>query len=262
LELGGSIETGRRVSGMEDLPPARAYLFDTSPIQLAQVCGAALPSGYIQALRRYRAGPGVFKLDYALSGPIPWRDPGCQRAATVHVGGRFEEVASSERSVLRGDAAERPYLIVVQASLFDDTRAPRGQHTAWVYCHVPNGSERDMTGAIESRLEAHAPGFRDLILARHALGPRDLEGYNPNYLGGDIAGGRNSVRQIVFRPVMRLSPYTTPNPHIYLCSSSTPPGGGVHGMCGWHAARAVLRRHGWAAAAGSSAVPAAPTASD
>ncbi|MGA8015323.1 MAG: NAD(P)/FAD-dependent oxidoreductase [Candidatus Dormiibacterota bacterium] len=241
--LGGTIECGREVRRIADLPRARAHLFDVSPRQLARICAPELPARYLRALRRFRAGPGVFKLDYALSAPIPWRDPRCLGAATVHVGDRFEDVAASEAAVAAGRVPERPFLIVVQPSLFDRSRAPAGRHTAWVYCHVPAGSDLDMTERIERRLEEHAPGFRDAVLARHALNATDLERYDPNYEGGDIAGGRNSVMQIVFRPAVRLSPYTTPNPRIFLCSASTPPGGGVHGMCGYHAARAVLRRH-------------------
>jgi len=241
-ELGGTIETGRMVRRTADLPDARAYLFDVSPWQLARICSGDLPGDYLRSLRRYRRGPGIFKLDYALSGPIPWRDPACLRAGTVHVGGPFAEVAASEAAVAEGRLPERPFLIVVQPSLFDSTRAPEGRHVAWVYGHVPNGFNLDITERIEARLEEHAPGFRDLVLARHVTSSADIERYNPNCAGGDIAGGRNSVMQIIFRPVPRLSPYTTPNPRIFLCSSSTPPGGGVHGMCGYHAAKAVLRR--------------------
>lgn len=240
-DLGGSIETGRVVRRMEDLPPARTYLFDVSPEQLASICADVLPARYLRSLRRFRRGPGVFKLDYALSGPIPWRDPGCLRAGTVHVGGRFEEVAAAEAAVSAGRIPDAPFLIVVQASLFDPTRAPAGRHTAWVYCHVPNGCAVDMTERTETRLERFAPGFRDLVLARHTMDPAAVAVRDRNNLGGDIAGGRNSVRQLVFRPVMRLTPYATPDPRIFLCSSSTPPGGGVHGMCGHLAARAALR---------------------
>ncbi|HYA01236.1 MAG TPA: NAD(P)/FAD-dependent oxidoreductase [Candidatus Binatia bacterium] len=241
-ELGGTIETGRTVRRMSDLPDARAYLFDLSPWQLAAICADDLPTGYLRRLRRYRRGPGVFKLDYALSGPIPWRDPACLRAGTVHVGGLFEDVARSEAAVAAGRVSERPFLLVVQASLFDPTRAPEGRHTAWVYCHVPNGFDLDISERIERRLEEHAPGFRDLVLERRAMNAAQMEAHNPNCAGGDIAGGRNTVRQIVLRPVPSLNPYATPNPRIFICSASTPPGGGVHGMCGYHAAHAVLRR--------------------
>jgi phytoene dehydrogenase-like protein len=251
--LGGTIECGREVRRVRDLPPARAYLFDVSPHQLARICAAELPAGHLRALRRFRHGPGVFKLDYALSGPIPWRDPECLRAGTVHVGGRCEEVAASERAAASGRIPETPQLIVVQASLWDRSRAPEGRHTAWMYCHVPNGCEVDMTERIERQMEAHAPGFRDVVLARHAIAPMALQRYDANDEGGDIAGGRNSVMQMLFRPSMRMPPYTTPNPRIFLCSASTPPGGGVHGMCGYHAAMAVLRRHPGVQAAAAAA---------
>ena len=243
-ELGGSIETGRVVRRMSELPRARAYLFDVSPEQLSAICADDLPRRYLRALARFRRGPGVFKLDYALDGPIPWRDPACLRAATVHVGASFEEMAAAEADVNRSRVPDRPFLIVVQASLVDPTRAPSGQHTAWVYCHVPNGCTVDMTERIERRLEVFAPGFRDRILARHVLDPAGVAVHNRNNVGGDIAGGRNSVGQLVFRPVPRLASYATPNPSVFLCSSSTPPGGGVHGMCGHLAARVALRRHG------------------
>jgi phytoene dehydrogenase-like protein len=248
-QLGGSLECGHEIRQMSELPEARAYLFDLSPSQLAHIAAADLPPRYLRALRRFQPGPGVFKLDYALSGPVPWRDPACGRAGTVHVGGSLHDVVASEGAAAAGRVAERPFLITVQASRFDPTRAPGDRHTFWVYCHVPNASEIDMTEPIERVLEAHAPGFRDLVLERRALFPADLERLNPNLRGGDIAGGRNSLRQIVFRPTARISPYATPNPRIFLCSSSTPPGGGVHGMCGYNAAQAVLRRHGAAGAA-------------
>jgi phytoene dehydrogenase-like protein len=246
--LGGTIEYDHEVHQMSELPPAGAYLFDVSPGQLARIAAADLPGHYLRALRHFQPGPGVFKLDYALSDPVPWRDPACRRAGTVHLGGTFAEVAASERAVASGRIPDRPYLIAVQASLFDATRAPSGRHTLWVYGHVPNGCEVDLTERMERVLEDHAPGFRDTVLERRALTPADLERHNPNLVGGDIAGGRNSLRQIVFRPALRLSPYATPNPRIFLCSSSTPPGGGVHGMCGANAAEAALRRRGAVAA--------------
>ncbi len=247
--LGGTLECDHEVRQMSELPAARAYLFDVSPGQLARIAAADLPGHYLRTLRGFQTGPGVFKLDYALSAPMPWGDEACLRAGTVHLGGTFAEMADSEREVAAGRVPQRPFLIAVQASLFDAARAPQGRHTLWVYGHVPNGCEVDMTERIEAVLEEHAPGFRDTVLERRALAPADLERFNPNLVGGDIAGGRNSLRQIVFRPAVRLSPYTTPNPRIFLCSSSTPPGGGVHGMCGANAARAVLRQHGGAAAA-------------
>jgi phytoene dehydrogenase-like protein len=241
-ELGGSIRTNHRVRSAADLPEARVFLFDTDPVQLADIAGSALPSGYASRLRRYRFGPGVFKLDLALDGPIPWRDPNVLQASTVHVGGAMAEIAASERAMWRGEHAERPFLIVVQQSLFDPTRAPAGKHTGYAYCHVPHGSTVDMTERIEAQIERFAPGFRDRILARHKLGPADLETRNPSYVGGAITGGAADLTQLFTRPVARLDPYSTPNPRVWLCSASTPPGGGVHGMCGHHAASHALRR--------------------
>jgi phytoene dehydrogenase-like protein len=239
--LGGEIVTGQPVTAMDELPAARHYLFDTAPGAMARIAGSRLPSSYANRLGRYRYGAGVFKLDWALDGPIPWAAPECARAATVHLGGTFEEVAASERSVWLGEHAERPYILLAQTSLFDASRAPAGGHTVWAYCHVPNGSTVNMTERIEAQIERFAPGFRDRILARSKRGPADLERYNPNYVGGDINTGVQDWRQFWTRPVLRAVPYSTPNPAIYLCSSATPPGGGVHGMCGYHAARAVLR---------------------
>ncbi|WP_433933885.1 phytoene desaturase family protein [Sorangium cellulosum] len=239
---GGEIETGRTVASLDELPEARAYLFDTTPAAMARIAGDRLPPGYRRRLERFRHGPGVFKVDYALDGPIPWKSPAAARAATVHLGGTLDELAASERA-LAGDApAERPFCLVAQQSLFDDTRAPAGKHTAWVYCHVPPGCEVDMTARIEAQMERFAPGFRDLVRARAARAPASFQRYNENYVGGDIAGGANDWLQIFARPVASLSPYSTPNPSLYLCSSSTPPGGGVHGMCGYHAAAAALGR--------------------
>lgn len=243
-ELGGTIETGRPVRTLADLPRARAYLFDTDPRQLAAICDPALPAGYVRRLRRYRYGPGVFKLDWALDGPIPWADPNCLAASTVHVGGPLDEIAASEAAMWRGAHADRPFVLVVQQSQFDPSRAPAGKQTGYAYCHLPAGSTVDRTEAIEAQIERFAPGFRDRILARHAMNARDFERLNPNYVGGAITGGVADVFQLFTRPVARLDPYTTPNPRIFLCSASTPPGGGVHGMCGWHAARSALRRLG------------------
>jgi phytoene dehydrogenase-like protein len=240
--LGGRIETGRYVGTSDDLPPARAVLFDTSPAQLADIGASMLPAGYVSRLRRYRYGPGVFKLDWALDGPIPWRDPRCLEASTVHVGGTLEEIAAAEAAAWRGVHCERPFVLAIQQSQFDDSRAPAGQHTGYAYCHVPNGSIVDYTDAIESQIERFAPGFRDRILARHVIRPRDLEAENPNYLGGAITGGAADIWQFFTRPVARLDPYSTPNPRLFICSASTPPGGGVHGMCGYFAAQSALRR--------------------
>jgi phytoene dehydrogenase-like protein len=239
---GGRIETGVRVRSLSDLPAARVYLFDTSPAQLADIAGPMLPARYVRRLRRYRYGPGVFKLDWALDGPIPWRDPRCLEASTVHVGGTLEEIAAAEAAVWRGEHPDRPFVLVCQQSQFDPTRAPPGKHTGYAYCHVPSGSTIDLTAHIERQIERFAPGFRDRVLARHVITPRDLERDNPNYIGGAITGGVADLVQLFARPVARLDPYTTPHPRLFLCSASTPPGGGVHGMCGYHAARAALRR--------------------
>jgi phytoene dehydrogenase-like protein len=242
VEHGGRIETGRPIRSLDDLPESRVVLFDVTPRQLVRIAGDALPPWYVKKLARYRYGPGSFKVDYALSGPIPWKARVCARAGTVHLGGTIEELASSERAIWKGEHHERPYVLVAQQSLFDDARAPEGKHTCWAYCHVPHGSETDMTAAIEGQLERFAPGFRDLVLARHTLAPAAFERYNENYVGGDIAGGVTDLGQLFTRPVHLFTPYATPNPQIYLCSSSTPPGAGVHGMCGFFAARAVLKR--------------------
>jgi phytoene dehydrogenase-like protein len=239
--LGGQISTGHPVRSLADLPDSRTILLDTSPGQLVQIVGEQLPAGYRRALSRYRYGPGVFKADYALDGPIPWRAEECLRAGTVHVGGTLEEIAAAEAAPWKGEHAERPFVLVAQQSLFDPTRAPEGKHTVWAYCHVPHGSSEDMTGRLEAQIERFAPGFRDRILARHSLTAADMEAYNPNYVGGDINAGVQDLRQLFTRPVARLDPYTTPVQGLYLCSSSTPPGGGVHGLCGYYAARAALR---------------------
>ncbi|SPE35502.1 Protein p49 [Candidatus Sulfopaludibacter sp. SbA6] len=238
--LGGEILTSSRVSSLDELPPARAVLLDVTPRQLLGIARDRLPSPYRRKLEQYRYGPGVFKTDYAMDGPIPWKDAECARAGTVHLGGTLEEIAESEGSAARGAAPERPFVLAAQQSLFDDSRAPAGKHTAWAYCHVPNGCTVDMTARIEAQIERFAPGFRERILARHAMGPAALEARNANYVGGDIGGGSYQACQFPTRPFPRLNPYSTPAPGVYLCSSSTPPGGGVHGMCGYHAARAVL----------------------
>jgi phytoene dehydrogenase-like protein len=240
--LGGSIVVGDRIDGLGQLGKARAFVFDTSPATLARVAGDRLPHAYRRALERYRRGPGIFKIDYALSGPVPWRAAECRRAGTVHLGGTFAEIAASEAQVARGDHPERPFVLVAQQSLFDATRAPPGHHTLWAYCHVPNGSTIDMVGAIESQLERFAPGVLDLVLARHVTTSRDVEAHNANCAGGDIGGGANDGLQLLARPVLSADPYATPARDLYLCSASTPPGAGVHGMCGLHAARSVLRR--------------------
>jgi phytoene dehydrogenase-like protein len=198
----------------------------------------------VKRLERYRYGPGVFKVDWALDGPIPWTAPACAGAGTVHLGGTYQEVAAGEEAVSRGEHPEHPFVLLAQQSVFDPTRAPGGKHTAWAYCHVPNGSTIDMTERMEAQVERFAPGFRDLILARSAMSPAAIERHNENYVGGDINAGVQDLRQLFTRPVARVSPYTTPNPALFICSASTPPGGGVHGMCGWFAARAALKRLG------------------
>jgi len=239
--LGGEIQTGHAVRSLAELPRAAALLFDVTPRQLVAICGDRLPSGYRDRLARYRYGPGVFKVDWALDGPIPWTNAECARAATVHLGGTFEEIAEAEAAVWRGVHPERPYVLLAQQSLFDSTRAPAGHHTGWAYCHVPPRSTIDMTDTIERQVERFAPGFRDRILARSRMSPAAFESYNENYVGGDITGGVTDLWQLFTRPVVGLVPYATPAKGIFICSSSTPPGAGVHGMCGYWAARAALR---------------------
>src|SRR4051812_20873838 len=241
-EAGGRIVTGRLVRSVEELPGARAYLFDLTPAQMLRLDGLRWPPSYCRRLEKYRYGPGVFKIDWALSGPIPWKAEECRRAGTVHVGGTLEEIEASERASWTGKESDRPFVLVGQASVFDDSRAPAGRHTGWAYCHVPNGSTVDKSDVIERQIERFAPGFRDLILARHTRNTAQLEAYNPNLVGGDINGGAATLGQLFTRPVARLNPYATPDPRVFLCSASTPPTGGVHGMCGYHAARSVLRR--------------------
>ncbi len=238
--LGGDIEAGHLVESLDELQGFDITLLDVTPRQLLRLAGARLPDGYARRLARYRYGPGIFKLDWALEGPIPWTAPGVARAGTVHVGGTLDEMAASEQAATQGEHSDRPFVLLVQPSLFDDTRAPQGKHTAWAYCHVPHGSSRDMTEAIEGQVERFAPGFRDVIAARSSMHAADVERRNPNYVGGDINGGVQDLRQLFTRPVARLVPYTTPVDGLYICSSSTPPGGGVHGMCGYFAASAAL----------------------
>ena len=240
--LGGIIETDAPVRSLDELPAARAVLLDVTPRQLLRIGGDRLPNSYRRRLGRFRYGPAAFKIDWALRGPVPWKAPECARAGTVHLGGTLEEIADAERAPWEGRHSQRPYVLFVQSSLFDRTRAPTAMHTGWAYCHVPNGSDFDITDGIEAQVERFAPGFRDLILARHIMRPSDLEAHNPNLIGGDIGGGASTLSQLFTRPVARLNPYATPVPGLYLCSSSTPPGGGVHGMCGYHAAQAALQR--------------------
>ncbi|HKQ51529.1 MAG TPA: NAD(P)/FAD-dependent oxidoreductase [Pyrinomonadaceae bacterium] len=240
--LGGEIRTLHAVASLKELPASRAVLFDLTPRQVVQIAGDELPQGYRKKLSRFRYGPGVFKIDWSLDGPIPWKAEGCRRAATVHLGCTIEEITASEAAMWNGEHAERPFVLMAQQSLFDETRAPEGKHTGWAYCHVPHGSEVDMTERIERQVERFAPGFRDLIRARHTINSVQLEQHNANMIGGDIGGGANDLRQFLARPVIRYDPYSTPNKRLYICSSSTPPGGGVHGMCGSLAARSALRR--------------------
>jgi phytoene dehydrogenase-like protein len=238
--LGGTVETDRRVDSLDELAGRDPVLLDVTPRGLLALAGPRLPDRYRRALERYRYGPGVFKVDWALDAPIPWSAPEAARAGTLHLGGTLEEIAASEAAVNRGEHPERPFVLLVQASIFDRARAPGGRHTAWAYCHVPHGSRRDMTAAIEDQVERFAPGFRRVIAARSTMDSAEVELRNPNYVGGDINGGMQDLRQLFTRPVPRLNPYTTPLPGVFLCSSATPPGGGVHGMCGYWAARAAL----------------------
>jgi phytoene dehydrogenase-like protein len=246
LESGGRLETGVMVKRLDDLPRARALLLDVTPRQLVDMAGDALPRRAAAALSRYRYGPGVCKVDWALSGAVPWRAEGCTQAPTVHVGGTFEDIAQSEAEVNAGRHPERPYCLVTQPCVVDPTRAPAGHHTLWAYCHVPNGSDVDMTERIEAQIERFAPGFRDLVVARATMTAVQEEEHDPSYVGGDISAGAATLRQMVFRPTVRWDPYRTALPDVYLCSAATPPGGGVHGMCGFGAARAALRHLGFA----------------
>jgi len=241
--LGGTVTTGRWIESLEELPRATAVVLDISPKSLLSMADRSLPAGYARSLGRYRYGPGVFKMDWALSGPVPWSAEICRRAGTVHVGGTLAEVAASEAAVAAGRHADRPYCLVVQPGVADATRAPEGGHTLWAYCHVPGGSTVDMTGAVERQIERFAPGFADLVLARSATTAADAERADPNYVGGNIAGGETTLRQTLFRPTLRWNPYRTPLAGTYLASASTPPGGGVHGMCGVYAARTALHDH-------------------
>ena len=240
-ELGGEIVTSKPISSLDELPASDLVMLDLTPRQVVRIAGARLPARYRRALGRFRYGPGVCKLDWALNGPIPWTAEECRRAATVHLGGSLDEIARSEQEVWHGRHPDRPYVLFAQQTPFDPTRAPEGKHTAWAYCHVPAGSEVEMTDRIEAQVERFAPGFRDLILDRSVMTAAAMERYNANYVGGDINGGAQDLRQLFTRPVARLVPYSTPVRGLYICSSSTPPGGGVHGLCGYFAARAALR---------------------
>jgi phytoene dehydrogenase-like protein len=239
--LGGQIETGHFVTSLDQLPSSKAVFFDVTPRQLLKIAGHKLSSIYKWQLERYRYGMGVFKVDWALDGPVNFQTEGARQAGTVHIGNTLEEIVLSEKQMASGIHADKPYMLLAQQSLFDPTRAPEGKHTVWAYCHVPNGSTKDMTSIMEKQIERFAPGFREQVLARHTMDSAQMEAYNPNYIGGDINGGIIDIGQIFTRPALRSSPYRTSAKGLYLCSSSTPPGGGVHGMCGYHAAKTALK---------------------
>ena len=241
ISSGGTIQTNFYVHSLNQLPSSHAVLFDVTPKQLLEIAGHTFSSFYRSQLQRYRYGMGVCKIDWALDGPIPFTAQECRQAGTVHLGNTWEEIAASEKLTAEGKHAEKPFVLLAQQSLFDNTRAPAGKHTAWAYCHVPNNSEMDMTGRIEKQVERFAPGFMERIIGRHTMNTAQMEEYNPNYIGGDINGGVIDISQMFTRPALRLSPYRTSAKGIYICSSSTPPGGGVHGMCGYHAARRALK---------------------
>jgi phytoene dehydrogenase-like protein len=240
-ELGGKIQLNRPINSLEELPKSRAVLFDTSVWNFARIAGDRLPARYREKLESFQHAPGVFKIDYALNAPIPWKAHACRRAGTIHLGGTLDEIAAAERDCAQGKIPDRPFVLVAQQSVFDETRAPQGQHTLWAYAHVPFDCTIDISDKIEAQIERFAPGFRDCILARHKVNATDLEKSNPNLIGGDISGGATTLRQLIARPIFSPTPYRTPIRGVYVCSSSTPPGGGVHGMCGYHAARAALR---------------------
>ena len=239
---GGEIVFSKHVKSIKKLPPSKAYLFDTDPLQVATIAETELPNRYVKRLRKYNYGMGTFKIDYALSEAIPWRDKRCLEASTVHLGGCHEEIAESERAAWHDKHSDSPFVILAQQSQFDKTRSPKGQHTCWAYCHVPLGSERDMSLEIENQIERFAPGFRDVILAKSSMTAHSFSKYNLNYVGGAVTGGAADITQLFTRPVARLNPYSTPNPKIFMCSASTPPGGGVHGMCGYWAAKSVFKK--------------------
>ena len=242
--LGGEIVVDSPIDALAQLPPSRAVLCDVTPRQFVRMAADRIPAGYRRSIERFRYGPGVFKMDWALNAPVPWRARECAEAGTVHLGSTLAEIADSERAAWEGKVHDRPYVLLVQPSIFDPSRAPAGKHTLWAYCHIPNGSTVDMSERIERQIERYAPGFRDCVSSRHRMGPAELETRNANLVGGDITGGATDLRQILARPVLGLNPYATAVPGVYLCSSSTPPGVGVHGMCGYYAAQAALRSQG------------------
>jgi len=241
VSIGGKIETGTYIKSLDQLPSAHAVLFDVSPKQLLQIAGHRFSAIYKWQLERYRYGMGVFKIDWALDAPIPFKSEACTKAGTIHIGNSIQEITTAEQQTWDGRNTDNPFVLLAQQSVFDATRAPAGKHTGWAYCHVPNGSTVDMTQAIENQVERFAPGFKDIILAKHTMNPAQMEDYNPNYVGGDINGGVIDINQLFTRPALRWSPYKTSAKGLYLCSASTPPGGGVHGMCGYNAAKKVLK---------------------
>jgi phytoene dehydrogenase-like protein len=241
IKSGGEIQTDCMVTSLQQLPASQAVLLDVTPLQLLSIAGDKFSSLYKSQLQRYKYGAGIFKIDWALSHPVPFTNAKCRSAATIHIGGSLQEIYNSEAMVSKDQHADKPFVLFVQPGVVDTSRAPGGKHIAWAYCHVPNGSQIDMTDAIEKQVERFAPGFKDCILARHVMNTHDMEVYNPNYIGGDINGGAAIVSQLFTRPVLRLSPYRTSAKGIYVCSSSTPPGGGVHGICGYYAARRALK---------------------
>lgn len=240
--LGGEIITGFYVKDIDELPSAKVYLLDTGPNQLAAIAGERLTSFYLNQLQKYRYGPGIFKVDWALNSAIPFKSKDCLKAGTIHLGNSYEEIVEAEKVIWENKHPEKPFVLMAQQSLFDETRAPDGKHTAWAYCHVPNGSALDMTERIENQVERFAPGFRDCIIGKHTMNSYQYQDYNPNLIGGDITGGVQDIWQLYTRPAIRLSPYSTPADNIFICSASTPPGGGVHGMCGYHAAKSALKK--------------------
>lgn len=240
--LGGEVETDFEVTSIDQLPSHQCILFDLTPRQLIEIAGDRLPEWYVNRLKKFRYGSGVFKIDYILKEPVPWSDPRCQKAGTVHLGGTFGEIAAAEKLLDENKHADKPYVLVAQQSMFDESRTPDDRHTLWAYCHVPNGSTRDMTQEIDNQIERFAPGFRDVVEERQTMNTSQFEEYNANYFGGDINGGRQDIWQLFTRPIHLINPYATPADGVYLCSSSTPPGGGVHGMCGYHAAMLALRK--------------------
>ena len=242
ISLGGEVETGHYVTDLKQLPTSKAVLFDLTPLQVSKIAKDSFPPSYHKKLEKYKYGSGAFKIDYILKEPVPWNDPECSKAGTVHLGGTFKEIKDSENRMDKGGHPKNPFVLVAQQSLFDDTRTPNGKHTLWAYCHVPSGSTKDMTSAIENQIERFASGFKNVIEDKRCMNTEDLEDYNPNYIGGDINGGRQDISQLFSRPVSIFQPYATPAKGLYFCSSSTPPGGGVHGMCGYHAANLVLQK--------------------